>query len=148
MKDRWVSAAFGVCISLCACGSAPAAAAEDKDVIEYRQRGMLAMDAQTAAIGMILSGAIPEDNLVSHLDTIATIAAGSLRGFEAKVPGGESSPAVWEKWPDFSDRMKAFAASTAKIAKTAREQGKDAIMSELAAALSCKACHDVYRLQK
>lgn len=125
-----------------------AAAADDKDTIDYRQRGMRAMDAQVAALGMVLSGAIPDDNLVSHLDTIAELASGSLKSFEAKVQGGESSPAVWEKWADYSQRMQTFAAATAKVAKIAREQGKDAIMSELAPALSCKSCHDVYRLKK
>lgn len=123
-------------------------AAEDKDAIEYRQRVMRAMDAQTAALGMILSGVIPEDNFVGHLDLIAMMAAGALSGFEAKVPGGESSPDVWTKWPDFSQRMKAFAEGTARAAKIAREQGKDAVMGEIASALSCKSCHDAYRVKK
>lgn len=126
----------------------PCTAAEDKDVIEYRQHGMKALDAQTAILGMILSGAIPEDNLVSHLETIALIAQHSLVTFEPKVPGGESSPEVWAKWTDFSERMNAFAANTAKVAKLAKEQGKDSIMAELAGALSCKSCHDTYRLKK
>lgn len=125
-----------------------ASAAEENDNIKYRQHVMRALDAQTAVVGMILSGAVPEDNFVSHLDSIALMASGALAGFEAKVPGGESSPDVWEKWPDFSQRMKSFAESTARAAKIAREQGKDAVMGEIASALSCKSCHDVYRLKK
>jgi len=109
---------------------------------------MRAIDAQTAALGMILSGVIPEDNFVGHLDLIAMTAAGALSCFEAKVPGGESSPDVRTKWPDFSQRMRAFAEGTAKAAKIAREQGKDAAMGEITSALSCKSCHDVYRVKK
>lgn len=138
-------AAFGVLLV----SAVPAAqSAEPKDAIDYRQHVMRAMDAQTAALGMTLSGAIPDDNLVSHLETIALIAAGALASFEAKVPGGESSPDVWTKWDDFSQRMTAFASATAKAAQTAREQGKDAVMGEIAAALSCKQCHDAYRVKK
>lgn len=121
---------------------------KDKDAIAYRQHVMRALDAQTAAVGMIVSGAIPEDNLVSHLDSIAVMASGAITTFDAKVLGGESSPDVWAKWPDFSQRMKAFAEGTAKAAKVAREQGRDAVMGELASALSCKSCHDLYRQKK
>lgn len=120
-------------------------AAEDSDVIQYRQNLMKAIDAQTAALGMILSGAAPAENLVSHLETIALVAASMPASFEAKVEGGEASPEIWTKWADFSQRMNAFVTSTASIAKTAKAQGQDAIMSELATALSCKACHDLYR---
>lgn len=122
-------------------------AAEDP-AVQYRQQVMRALDAQTAAVGMILSGVIPEDNFVSHLDSIALMAKGALTTFEAKVPGGESNPELWAKWPDFSQRMTAFAEGTAKAAKIAREQGKDAVMGEIAGALSCKSCHDLYRSKK
>lgn len=140
---RSFGAVLSVVIALS--GISAASAAEDKDTIEYRQHIMKSLDAQVAILGMILSGAAPEDNLVSHLDTIAMIAQGALQSFEAKVPGGESSPEVWAKWADYSQRMNSFAAATAKVAKIAREQGKDAIMGEVAGALSCKSCHDVYR---
>lgn len=123
-------------------------AADESDAIAYRQHIMKAMDAQTAALGMILSGAIPPENLVSHLDAIAQMAATGLDSFKPKVPGGESSPDVWAKWADFETRMNAFAANTAKVAKIARDQGQDAVMSELATALSCKSCHDLYRAKR
>ncbi|MGE3476362.1 MAG: cytochrome c [Rhodospirillaceae bacterium] len=141
---------FGAVIGVLAVmsGSASALAAEDKDTIEYRQHIMKALDAQVAVLGMILSGAAPEDNLQSHLDTIALISQGALQSFEAKVPGGESTPEVWTKWADFQQRMNTFAAATVKVATIMREQGKDAIMSEVAPALSCKSCHDVYRVKK
>ena len=142
---RSIPATLGLCLALCTTAVSSARAAEDKDAIEYRQHVMRSLDAQTAVLGMILSGAVPDDNLVNHLETIALIAQVSLATFDAKVPGGESSPEVWAKWPDFSERMKTFATNTAKVAKMAKEQGKDAIMGELTGALTCKSCHDVYR---
>lgn len=149
MQTSWTKTCVAACLAL-SVNIVPsvASAAEDKDVVAYRQHVMRALDAQTAAVGMVLSGVAPEENLVSHLEAIAVMAGSAAATFEAKVPGGESSPDVWTKWPDFSQRMKAFADGTAKAAKTAREQGKDAVMSEIATALSCKSCHDLYRLKK
>lgn len=121
------------------------ARADDKDMIEYRQHLMKALDAQTSALGMTLSGAIPDDQLVSHLEVIALLASNVPGSFEPKVLGGDASPEIWEKWADFSERMNAFAANTAKVAQMAKEQGKDAIMGELTGALTCKPCHDAYR---
>lgn len=148
MRKLWIRTTVAACAILGMQGASLSAwAAEENDAVVYRQHVMKAMDAQTAILGMVLSGAVPEDQLVSHLDAIAMMASGALAGFEAKVPGGESSPEIWNKWADFSQRMKAFAAGTAKVAKMAKEQGKDSIMGELAGALSCKSCHDVYRLK-
>lgn len=122
--------------------------AEDQDVIEYRQHIMKAMDAQTAAVGKILSFAIPEDQLPSHLETIAIMASTALKGYEEKVVGGESLPAVWDDWEDFSARMNDFATKMAVAAEHAKEGGREAIMGEIVLALSCKSCHDLYREKK
>ncbi len=126
------------------------ARAEDKDVIDYRQQIMKSMDADTAAVGQIVSGVTPVKHLAGHLESIALAASISLSSFEANVPGGKSKPEVWTKWADFSKRMKDFADATAKLAKTAKahsqeEQVNGEVMSELAQALSCKQCHDAYR---
>lgn len=122
-----------------------AARADDQDVIKYREHIMKTLDAQTAALGQILSGATPDDQFVSHLEAIAMAAATSLKSFEPKVEGGEALPAVWENWSDFEAKMKDFAEQTAEAAKVAKEQGKDAAMGNLIGALSCKSCHDLYR---
>lgn len=127
---------------------APAFAAEDQDVIDYRQRIMRTLDAQVAALGQILSGATPDDQVVSHLEVIALAAAQATKSFEPKVLGGESKPEVWSNWADFSAKLKDFEQKTAEAAKTAREQGKDAALSNILAALSCKQCHDPYRTNK
>lgn len=121
---------------------------DDKDVIDYRQHIMVSLDEQTAAFGMIVSTQITNDNLVSHLETIALEAKTALKSFEAKVPGGEAKPLVWEQWKDFSERMNAFAAATEKLAETARTKGQEAVMADMVTALSCKGCHDIYRNKK
>ena len=118
--------------------------ADDQDVIDYRKHIMQTLQAQTAALGMILSGAIPDDNVVAHLDTIALTASTALKSFEPHVEGGDAKPEVWSNWADFSARMNDFAAKTATMAKTAHAQGKDAALEQVIDALSCKSCHDDY----
>ena len=122
--------------------------ADDQDVIDYRKHIMETLDAQVAALGMIMAGAIPDDNVVAHLDIIAATAATALKAFEPKVEGGDSKPEVWAQWDDFSARMNEFAARTAAMAKTAHEQGKDEALLQAMDALSCKQCHDTYRVKK
>lgn len=122
--------------------------ADDQDVIDYRRHIMATLQAQVAALGMIMSGAIPDDNVVAHIDIIAQSAATALKAFEPKVEGGEAKPEVWAQWDDFSARMNDFAAKTAAMSKTAREQGKDEALLLAMDALTCKQCHDVYRDKK
>jgi len=127
----------------------PAAAhADDQDVIDYRKHIMATLQAQTAALGMIMSGAIPDDSLVAHMDIIAATAATALKAFEPRVEGGEAKPEVWAQWEEFSRRMNEFAAKTAAMAKTAHEQGKDEALLQVMDALTCKQCHDDYRVRK
>jgi|SRR6187549_2771024 cytochrome c556 len=122
--------------------------ADDQDVIDYRRHIMETLKAQTAALGMIMSGAIPDDNVVAHLDIIAATASTALKAFEPHVEGGDAKPEVWAKWDDFSARMNDFAAKTAAMAKTAHEKGKDEALAQAVDALACKQCHDVYREKK
>ena len=119
--------------------------ADDQDVIDYRRHIMETLKAQTAALGMIMSGAIPDDNAIAHMDIIAATAATALKAFEPRVEGGDAKAEVWSKWDDFSARMNEFAAKTAAMAKTAHEKGKDEALAQSVEALTCKQCHDVYR---
>jgi cytochrome c556 len=122
--------------------------ADDKDVIDYRQHIMNTLNAQAAAMGMILSGVIPDDNVVAHLEAIALSAKTAQKAFEPRVLGGEAKPEVWTNWPDFSKRMNEFAQKTAEVAKIAREKGKEAAMTNVLDALPCKPCHEKYRTEK
>lgn len=121
---------------------------EANAAIQYRRHMMSSIDAQSTALGQILSMEIPDANLASHLEVLAVVAGGSLKAFEPKVPGGESKAEVWSHWPDFSKRMDEFAHKTAQAATVAREQGNDAALPGIVEALTCKGCHDIYRLKK
>jgi cytochrome c556 len=122
-----------------------AAQADNQDVIDYRVHIMKTMDEQTAAVGKIMSYAIPDDHFASHLEVIALSAQTALSSFKEEVQGGESLPAVWENWDDFAERMNKFSEGVTAAAKIAREQGKDAALNAAFSALTCKQCHDDYR---
>lgn len=131
------------------CAAVPAHAAEsrserpsDQDVLEYRRHLMITLNEQSAALGMILSGAVP-GNAVAHLEAIALTASYATKAFTPRVPGSEARPEIWTKWADFSRRMDEFARKTAAAAKTAREKGPASV--NVLDALACKACHDLYR---
>jgi len=127
---------------------AGSARAEDKDVIEYRQHVMSTLNEQAAALGEILSSAIPGDNTDAHLQALALTAQTALKAFEPKVQGGEAKPEVWTNWADFSKRMNEFAQKTAETAKISKEKGTDAALANIVDVLSCKSCHDIYRNEK
>jgi cytochrome c556 len=122
--------------------------ADDKQIIEYRQHIMKTLNEQTAALGQILSTAVPGDNTAAHLQSIALAASLALKAFEPKVAGGDAKPEVWNNWADFSKRMNEFAQKTAEMAQISREKGTDAALANVVDALSCKSCHDVYRAEK
>ena len=126
----------------------PSARADDKDVIEYRKHIMNTLNEQSAALGQILSTVVPDDNAVAHINAIALTASTALKAFEPKVPGGQAKPDVWANWVDFSKRMNEFAQRTAQAAKVAKEQGKEAALSNILDQLTCKSCHEIYREDK
>jgi cytochrome c556 len=124
------------------------AQADNKDVVDYRMHVMHTLNEQSAALGQILSGVIPEKNAAAHLDAIALTASTALKAFEPKVPGGESKAEVWSNWADFSKRMNDLTRLSREAAKVAREKGLSAAGPSIIDALSCKNCHDTYREEK
>ena len=124
------------------------ARADNDDVIDYRQHIMETLEAQSQALGLILSGAVPDDNAVVHLQTLALTASTALKAFQPAVPGGRAKPDVWKNWADFEKRMQEFAAKTAELAKTAQARGPKAGLAGVADGLTCKGCHDLYREEK
>jgi cytochrome c556 len=125
--------------------NAPAEKPAEKDVVAYRRHLMITLNEQSGALGMILTKSIPDGDAVAHLEAIALTASYATKAFAANVEGGEARPEIWTKWPDFARRMDAFAAKTALAAKTARERGPEAGLTNILDALTCKACHDIYR---
>jgi cytochrome c556 len=142
-------AKFAGSVALVATMLAPVmASADDKDVIDYRQHLMNTLDAQSGALGQILSTVIPDKNAAGHLEIIALTASLCPKAFEPKVPGGEAKPEVWAKWDDFSKKMASFVEGSAKVSKDAKEKGAAQAMNNILDALPCKGCHDVYRDEK
>jgi cytochrome c556 len=142
------SASITCAVALLALQAVASASADNSDAIDYRQHIMNTLSEQAGALGEILAGAVPDDNVIAHLDALALTASTSLKAFEPKVPGGQAKPEVWSNWADFSRRMNEFAQSTAAMAKLAHEQGKEAGLAKVMDALSCKKCHDTYRREK
>ena len=120
------------------------ALAEGQDAIDYRKHIMQSLQAQTSALGMIMSGVIPDDNAVAHMEIIAETAKTALKSFEPKVEGGDAKPEVWSNWADFSARMQDFVTKSAEMARVGREQSLDEAYTLAMDALNCKGCHDVY----
>ena len=142
-------AKFGFAVAVALVFSAPIVArADDKDVIDYRQHVMKTLDEQVAAIGMIVSTQIPDDNLVQHAQAISLAAKTAMKAFQPKVLGGESKPGVWENWADFSAKMTDFVKRTDKLALDAKSGGVQVVMEQMVDALTCKGCHDTYREKK
>ena len=125
-----------------------AAHSEDQDTIDYRELIMKQLDAESAALGMIVSGQVPPDSLSLQAKAIALSAKSALKAFEPKVPGGEAKPEVWAKWDDFSKRMQTFAQKTEEMAKVSESGNVQKVTELMIDALPCKSCHDVYRTKK
>jgi cytochrome c556 len=121
------------------------ARADDRDIIDYRQHIMNTLNEQAAALGMILSTAISDDNAIDHIEAIALSAKIALKAFEPKVQGGQAKPEVWTNWADFSKRMNDFAHKSGELTKLAREKGKAAALASILDGLPCKSCHELYR---
>jgi cytochrome c556 len=135
-------------LSIGALALSSGARADDQDTIDYRRHIMSSMGEQADAIGMILQHRAPADNFAVHVQTLAAIAATAKKAFEPKIPGGDAKPEVWAQWANFSKRLDDLAASTADLAKAAKDGGLTAAGPKVESALTCKSCHDSYRVPK
>jgi cytochrome c556 len=135
-------------VAALALNCAQTARADDDDAISYRQLIMKELDAESSALGMIVSGQVPPDALSLQAKAIAISAKSALKAFEPKVPGGAAKPEVWAKWDDFSKRMQTFAQKSEEMAKVSEGGNVQAVTELMIGALPCKECHDVYRVKK
>jgi cytochrome c556 len=125
-----------------------AAVAQDQESIDYRSHIMKTMGEQVQAMGQMRQDKISSENFAVHAQILALAAATAKMAFTPKIVGGKSKADVWANWDDFSKRLDALAASTADLAKTAKEGGMAAAAPKMQAALTCKGCHDLYREEK
>jgi cytochrome c556 len=122
--------------------------ADDEDVITYRQLIMKQLDAEAAALGMMISGQIPPDSLALEAKSLANAAKAARKAFEPNVPGGEAKPEVWSKWDDFAKRMDTFAQKSQEMATAAETGNVTAVTELMIPATPCKSCHESYRNKK
>jgi len=148
--QRWrFSAGAGLLVVLLASAALPAVAAEDSDVVYYRQLAMKQLDAESEALGMLVSGQMPPDTMVALTRAIANSAKVAAKTFELKVPGGDAKPEVFAaKWADFTSRMQQFVKKSDEMAKVAESGNVPKITELMVDALPCKQCHDLYRKKK
>ena len=102
---------------------------------------------QFAALNQISQGKAPAADLATQAEVLSITAGVAKGAFTPKVPGGEAKPEVWEKWDDFSKRLDDMVAAAQDVAKAAKQGGVAAVTPKLSS-LSCKGCHDVYRVEK
>jgi cytochrome c556 len=120
--------------------------ASAEDVIEYRQNVMKTKDAQSTAIGQILAMMVSDKNLATHFEILLLATRQAKVAFEPKVVGGEALPAIWDNWADFSARLDKAEADIAAAIELVREHGvARAGEAAIAAADTCKGCHETYR---
>ncbi len=128
--------------------AAAVARAEDQDVIDYRVHVMKTMGEEVAAINLILKSEAPTESFATHVKILAVTAQTAKKAFEAEVAGVHAKPAIWANWSDFAKRLDELQASTAELAKVAETGGVAAAGPKVEAALTCKNCHDLYRVPK
>jgi cytochrome c556 len=130
------------------CGWQPGARADDDDTVTYRELIMKELDAESSALGMMVAGQAPQDGLATQARALAFSAKAALKAFEPKVTGGEAKADVWTKWDDFSKRMQTFVQKSDELAKVADGGNLNAFSEKLTDALTCKQCHETYRVKK
>lgn len=122
------------------------ALADDKATIDYRINIMKAMGAQAAGLGAAMQGKVPNDNIGLHARSIALGMKQSMKAFEAKAVGGTSKGEIWDNWKDFSDRLAKLEAAAVVVADLADKGDKAGAQAKIRDMLTCKSCHDVYRV--
>jgi cytochrome c556 len=127
---------------------APPVFGDPQETIDYRRHIMKTMGEQAAIIGMILEKRAPADDFATHVKALAVTAKTAKKAFEPKVPGGAAKPEVWSNWPEFAKRLDELVAATDDLSKTAAGGGVAAAGPKVKTALTCKSCHDTFRVPK
>ena len=140
-------AAVSVTSSIAANVAEPPAGERDGIIFE-RQHTMMQLDRDGEALGKIVAGLAPPDQLGAVTRSLASSARDALRDFQNKVPGGRSKPEVWSNNADFMARMEAFARNAEAMAAAGQTGNVAAVTERMIDAMPCKQCHDLYREPK
>ena len=146
MSFKFLGTAMAV--ALFTFGISAVQAAEDKDVIDYRQNLMKSLGAHAAGLGAIAQNKVPYgENLAHHADAIAAAAEAAQLAFAQNLPGGTAAANIWEEWDDFQARFAGLAESAREVAAAARSGGMAEAGPKMGEMFVCKSCHDKYRTE-
>ncbi|MFM5929996.1 MAG: cytochrome c [Novosphingobium sp.] len=121
---------------------------EIETLVYERQQVMSQLEKDADLLGEIVAGIAPKEKLGETTASIAKSARETHAAFSMKVPGGRTKPEAWSNWADYSKRLDAFVASTAKLEALGKTGSVPAVTDILGDAMPCKACHDLYREPK
>lgn len=134
--------------------SFPLQAADNKDVMTYRNRVMGGIGSNSGSIGDILKGKVEYSNLIVNYakslhesaKTVATVFKQDTRGTDKKTRAKDE---IWENWADFEKKADALVKASADFV-TAAETGD---MAKIGAAMktlggACGDCHKANRKKK
>lgn len=108
---------------------------------------MKTMGEQFGALNQIAKGKAAAGDVIAQAEVLSITAGLAKVAFTPKVLGGDAKPEVWDKWDDFSKRLDTLVAAANDVAKAAKQGGVAAVTPKLSS-LSCKGCHDDYRVPK
>ena len=131
-----------------ACVAVSVGHADDEDTIDHRQHIMKTLGEQVSIQSMMAEKKVPADDFATPAQVLALAAATAKSAFEPEVEGGAAKPEVWSAWEDFEKRLDELVAATADLAKAAQSGGMAAAAPKMRSALTCKGCHDTYRVPK
>jgi cytochrome c556 len=119
-----------------------------EDPVLARQLIMQDLDHEAEILGSIAARVTPPTDMAKHAAQIAKDAKEAYDSFKQNAPGGNAKPEIWTNWADYSKRMEAFVANSAKMAEVAKSGDVNAVTELMVDAMPCKSCHDEYRTKK
>jgi cytochrome c556 len=122
-----------------------------EDALDYRKAVMTALRGHIGAASMIARGLVDNDgHLVSHARGLAAGAREMERIFQEGSNVGESEalPLIWEEPEAFSAAISKMQEATAAFVTAAESGDSEAIGAAFRnVGMSCRGCHDNYRVQ-
>ena len=136
-----------------ACLPAAAQFQKPEDAVKYRKAAFQVMAAHFGRIGAMANGRVPFNGpaAAANADVVAFVANLPFAGFVEGTSGtekGNPKPNVWTERAKFDAAGKKMQDEVAKLATVAKANNLDQLKAAFgAAAGSCKACHDDFRVQ-
>jgi cytochrome c556 len=122
-----------------------------EDALDYRKAVMTAMRGHIGAASMIARGLVDDDgHLVGHARGLADGAREMERIFQEGSNVGESEalPLIWEEPEAFAEAVSKLQEATAAFLAAAESGDGEAIGAAFRnVGMSCRGCHDRYRVQ-